>query len=96
MDRGGNQGDRLMKKYAVFIHGVGDGMVWARNNRAVRWIVLQHLANQGVSMPFTQPMQISRLWGARGYMRHSVCKWQMWNEDEPQEIEAKFSLVGGV
>lgn len=91
-----NGGERAMKRYSVFVHGFGDGQVWARNRAQAHYAVILHLRGLGESVSFTQPMNLTKLANERGFMRPGVCKWQAWDESEPEEIEGKFSLVGGL
>jgi hypothetical protein len=90
--RGGNEGKRILKKYAVDIHGIGNGHVWASHRRYVRPMVVSYLNGTGEPVGFMQPMQITRLSGERLIGRAGVTQWQPWHEDEPQDVTA-FNLV---
>jgi hypothetical protein len=88
-------GDAVLKRYSVEAHGYGTGTVWARTSDLARYEVVKFLRKRGDDVPFILPVKVARLYGARGGYRSGVNTWQDWHESEPQEIEGKFSLVGG-
>lgn len=94
MNRGGNEGKRILKKYAVDIHGIGNGHVWAYHRRYVRPLIVTYLHSIGEPAPFMQSMTITRLSGERFIGRSCVSAWQAWNEDEPETVEYASTSMG--
>jgi hypothetical protein len=85
----------ILKRYACFVHGFGSGTVAASTRAQAHYAVILYLRSIGESVPFTQPMNLTKLAGERHIGRYGVTKWQARDESEPQAVEGKFSLVGG-
>lgn len=90
-----NEQTQQLNKYRVFVHGFGTGLVFARNRTQAHYLVILHLRKETPTLSFTQPMEISRLWGAKGYDRAIVLQWQAWDEDELQRV-SNFRLLSMV
>lgn len=88
-----------MNKYSVEVHGFGAGTVWAKNRTQAHYLVIKHLRdNLKETVPFTQPMQLRRLWLNHRAPSPIPCIHAWWDWDSQQEWEnvGKFRLLGKV